>query len=598
MRHRFGWRVLSAAALLLLLAVAWPQGPLMRRAAMSRDPVLVLIQGERFEPPVEPDAYIHPTWIKWPAPSGPVGSNRLLSLLSNLDWSFGLEAFGFEPLSGTGWRIRNLSALNAVGWFRSRRALLGGSQTFLLTDSAGNVQRPAQALALGSDGDESSRRIDSPWPPNALGIISARSGDDVAAVVRRTSGPVLVVEYPPPARQDWSRIWLVGKTAWPKGLPYEPRIGVPGLLRANAAVPLMLRPHDFPWRPAPRNWAGANRWLAYLQRATPFYFLFFGFVAAGLAIGGFWFASQEQNGPGLSLALRIFAMAPAATVLGGNIALYAGLPGASIWILVSLAVLSGASALLARIVPGDLRSEPLFAWGLVGFLVLWFGSPTYSLFSPIFARTLAGDSGFYLGALLAYFIAAVRPVLRLDRARIGWLCGLALVLLLPLALHAIGWQGGLSLGFAPVDLCFCACCFPAGVVSSRLAFVAPAILMLGRVIQTATFGFAFLPNGLVATDSQAGATNIFDLASFLVSPGFLGLVFLVGSVALFASAYLSHRIKAALRRPPLCAPSLRIAAFLAVGGIWSAVLLQASLVLVGAAVLVLLETLVRPAMPL
>src|SRR5579884_2349507 len=81
------------------------------------NPVLVLVERGTYDPDVNPDTYVHPTWVRWPEASAPGRDNRLFSIMTDVDWRGERAAWHFRA-SGRSWLAEGYPVLADIGYFR------------------------------------------------------------------------------------------------------------------------------------------------------------------------------------------------------------------------------------------------------------------------------------------------------------------------------------------------------------------------------------------------------------------------------------------------------------------------------------------------
>jgi len=614
---------LLAAILVAVWLIVCPSVRSQTRLPLGRAPItqaaetgppnwnslLILVPGDVLDPAVNPDTYVHPTWVRWPSASPDGADSRILSIATGLDWRDSLDVFGFEPAGTDGtWRARGFGRLRDKGYFYDRRFPEHDTPFAPLEGVTGFVQKSALAITLGRTSPlVQALPIHSRWPAGVTMVLGARDGEDVRAAASETRGRVLIVEYPPKANQNWSRIWLLNPSAWPgavrmgdsmpsskyhfryqliQAAPFEMGMKIPGAVRAESLLPLLLFPEGFGWKHPPENWPGANRWAEYVQQSSLPFCIFLALLMTTLAVIGSYWASQEKPSIPLSSLLKGMLLVPAAVTVGGNVALSAGLNGVWVWICVAMIGLSALSVILAQVFRKAAAVEPLFPFALVGFVAMMNANPTYSLFSNPFGVGEMGSewarSGVYLGAILALFTVLASAVAEFGT----W--GRIVVVLVGLA--------GLSLttlGYDDWSLMWLLC--PVVVLRPAIATYLLPIALLPGIGRLLSNGIAFLPLGLIHSGKEVGAVNLFAWLQFLLSPELLVTLFIGGTIALFSSKFFAHQIRFAFQQRPVVGRLLRVSGFLLAGGFLCPPMLEGALICALAAGIALLESLVRPA---
>lgn|GEM_PF-5934895 len=581
--------------------------------ARSSNPVLVLVEPDRFDPKVNPDMYVHPTWVRWPEEAKSGSHSRLLSVFSGLDWYADEALFRFDHVgNGQTWRSSSFGYLTKAGYFETRVGL----PSTLLSGLDGNVRRPAMLLDLsGKSSTIESIPLDGDWPASHVMLLAASGGEDVSAVLRRTSGRVLVVEYPPRAGQNWSRIWLLGRDVWPLGSPIDSASAVPGLVEAHSLGRLLQEPGSVQWEWQRKSWPGANRWFETVQGVWLPFVVTFGLLGLGLVLVGGFLAAREVSSAPFSTFLRLFFLCFPALLIGGNLANLGGLTGTWIWSGVALGGLFGLANLpqLALPDPGSTRS--LWTYTALAWICFACVNPTYSIFSPEFlpngpilslAFLGSGSSG---SAVLPF--AGMTAALAVTLAKVDFVRNYSGTLPerkgYPLEAAAICFAAfiGLSLllrpwwamsGFGP--LLWWSVPIGLALGSRRLVLALFACSLLPGIFELVRHGLCFVPFGLIASTKQIGSLNVYEWVRFFASPSFLGSVLLLGVGWIFSPGFLVHRVKMEWRRNP-AAQTLTLTALAALaGGFIYPMLFAVGLVCTWSTAFVLLDALIRPAPPL
>ena len=522
--------------------------------------------------------------------------------MSGLDWREAPQLSGFASAGRL--REAEFQSLAARGYFSARASILHRTPVTMLIPPSGASSVSAMLLALGGDSPiVSAIPLGSSWPVGRFLVLKASGGADVMAAARRTTGSVLVVEYPPKSisalrRVDpgstrrptapgpnWSRMWLLGKS-WPEGLPVEPSLGVPGLVSASALARLVLRPAEFAWRPGV---GGANRWFLFVQSLRPVTGLVLFAALAALVFAGATRAAQERKSVLLCGIARVLTLAPAALVLGGNLAHAGGLTGGVVWMGIALLALTGISEALDFAASRASAREPLFGYALTGCVALMAADPRYSLLGSVFDRGPVVEPGEALGAALGAFCVLATSLGARGRS------GFALAWLIAAACDVTAafmhpwWSNG-SIPFGDWWLVAAAAASSMGVVAWVLSPIASSL----RIAAAVTIGVVFLPPGLVDDARQVTALNLAEIPRFLLSPAVIGSLFLAGALALYSSRFLAHQIRNVWRERPPARPLGLLFLVCLAGGLFNPSLLRAGLMCGFGLVLVIVEDLMRP----
>lgn len=557
------------------------------------NPVLVLVEPGLpglFDPEVDPNTFVHETWIRWPEEALPPHGNRLLSVATGNPWAGNARDFQFASAGAGRWRSENFEALRARGHFKARDPLWGVGGVVALQNMAGNARRDAMLLALDSSSAVVAPvPLEEEWPTGKTMVIEARRGEEVARLSQLTTGRMLVVEYPPRAGENRSRFWLRGQ-GWPQGVPTEGRLRVPGLIRAETVASLLLRPDSLRWDTPSPTWSGANRWMDYAQRTRAWVMWVAGIAIAGGMVAAAWTIGQERRSAGLSVFLRSLFLLPAALVLGGNLARFGGLNGAVVWMAVSMAAVVGLSALANFVFVRGRWGTPIAGYALVSALVLLATDPRYSIWSGAFGRIERDVPPEALGALVASLAVGLSALAPWSRgARMGAWIGIS-CLVVSAAFLPVWWKGNALLAGIGIVL------IPLAVWRRARLPLFGVGLIEGLLIapQATKRGFAFLPDDLALSFDQAGAVNAYDYVRFLVSPLLLIGLLLAGMFVLFGAGFFNHQVRFAWREATAARIALGSAGLLAALGLASPTLLLAAPIVALAAAIALGEHLLRP----
>jgi hypothetical protein len=613
-------RAFGTAFLLIAAAAALSQTAARELARASND-VLILVEPDRFDPAVDPATFIHPTWIRWPEPSMPNllspgagapssgGDSRLLSIMSGVDWTGALPLAQF----GSDGRLRqdDFERLVARGYFRARAANMRGVEAAMLVGPSSAVATRAMLLALNSGSPRvEGVAISDAWPAGKLVVFKANGGADITAVVRRTTGRVLVAEYPPRAAEvglpalrvgarrgpNWSRFWMLGR-AWEPAetnlIPQTAELGVPGLVAAKDLARLVLRPADFAWKPVPAGWTGANRWFVFVQssRGPILVGLFLALIVVTVMAAAL--AGQEKRSQLVCVFARALFLAPAALVLGGQFGRFGGLSGSLVWFGSAWLVLVGIAAIVNLAASRLSEWEPLVGIAAAGFVPLLMLDPRYSVLGNVFEHGPPAFPGEAFGALLGAFtvlamMVAARSV-RLPGSGL-LLAGAIAFIFDACAVFLRPWWSNGTLPFGGWWLVAGA----AGLGLTRVAWALAPIASSLRIWAIYAVGFSFLAPGLVETLSDVGSVNIAEVPRYLLSPLVLGCLFVAGALALFASRFLAHQVRHALRERPAARSLAGLAGALLASGLLQPELLRAGGYCALGVVLVVVEDLMRP----
>lgn len=561
----------------------------------ASNPVLVLVQPglpNLFDPTVDPDSVVHDCWIRWPAEKLPSNANRLLTIATGIDWAGERGDSQFEWAAKRTWKSLSFHKLKDRGHFLAREKVWGKDELFALTNGIGEAPRDALLLALGPTSPYvRTVALEGGWPVGKTLVLEATRAEDIRQVMARTKGRILVVEYPPPHGQNWSRAWTKG-SGWPDGVPTDSNLRVPGLMGADRIGDFLRDPESFRWGKPPPAWTGANRWFGYVATTRFPLFVFLGVLALGVAFAGAYTVGQERRSIFLTAVLRALTLLPAAMVAGGNLAFYAGLSGIAVWTVVAWAAFCGLAATInLGIVKAGWKPDML-GYGAVGLVALLVSDPRFSIYSTIFSGASPGAPPEPLGAMLvstAIVLGCFRPWRRTSRMA---------VLVSMAGLIAVGWalpvwwrESGIPVGMWVIPVV----CWAR---DRRLLFSVG--LAAGVVVGLAILlrGFAYLPGGLIATRSQFRAINLFDLIHASISPPAIGLAFFAGAVLLFGTRFLGHQVRVAWREQDAARIAMGAAGWCLALSIVAPRLFESSVYILCGVVVVVLESLLRTADPI
>ena len=524
-------RVLRAFLLLLALSLSLP---------LLAQNALVLIQHERAGPSLPTGDYIFGEWVRWPEDQ-PGRNNRILSLATGVDLQAEFSDTRFKTVEGDGKSAVNGEWLKARGFFEARAANLDGVTTAVVQKPRGGVSPSVLLLALDDPhGVVRPLPFASTLPSDGLVLYEAAGWDDAVAISRRVSGRTLMVEYPPDGTDRWSRYWLRGP--WPRGVPVDASLAVPGLVQGRSVLRLLLHPERFEWGPSDAGrWGGANRWLEHGRDGgrillSSWFGLAILVIAWGLAQ-----VMNEDRGPFVSEMLLVAILSPAAIVLSGAAARFGGIEAWPLWTVLATVVLYGATTLAGlaarRWAPG---AHPLWAASLVGLGTLVLFDPLWSDLSGRFGPLDIDVPSEAVGSLVGYLTGAMvfAPGRWFGRA-----LGLAMVVW-GITGHA-WWVGDHSALLV----------LPAMGLAASEGLFRPALLLVLALLPTellrlARVGAAWSPDDLLLSAADRDATNFWHSARFLVSYQWVGCLVFAAGLGLVGNRFLAYRLRKLWRLDP------------------------------------------------
>ncbi len=510
-------------------------------SAFSQNNVLILIPTGSAGPAVDIHTYTKGEWALWPARTGQSGNNRLLSILSGVDWVGESGDLKFRQVGNT-WQSTNYESLQRRGYFSARHSIIGKTRTALITNAEGSAKPEAMFLALNDDSAFLEHvGINEVWPPDRLLIYEALGWDDAEMVARKAGGRAIEIEYPPELQNWWTQVWFKGR-GWPNGLPNPDQ--VPGLIPSSRLGALLISPQSLTWtRDDSAHWGGANRWLEHIRGPGTIVFMGIGFLTLAIVSVGVYIVLSEKRSLVIGAFLAFVSIIPSVVVVAGWFTRLSGLAGWPIWLILAAVCVSGLSAQATLLQRKFLaRAHPLFACSVVQVLLLATLDPKWGEYSPVFGWIRLETSPEVVGALFASMVGIVafsRGTGANVRSAI-WAFMILLTLFGFVAQPA--WTGGHSY-FALLPLV---------ALAAGEQWLLPLGLLVGAfgvcaLVPALTHGYAWMPGGLIHNISERGAVDISRYAQFLFSPAFLGSVFTAIALSLIADRFFFHQLRKLLR---------------------------------------------------
>lgn len=507
---------------------------LLAARALGDSTALVLIDPSRAGPFVDPTTYVHENWVLWPAAVGS-GSNRILSLLSGLDWAVADRDLASVGTGTAGvFQLVGWTRLGSIGYRQACMVATGGPTTELRADSTGNTARGAILLAAQPNSSVvAAIPLTVPFGRDTLTICQADNWNDVVAVASHVPR-CLVVEYPPSEHASWTRFWLRGD--WPKGMPVS-STGIPGLLPAREVGATLQHPNYVTWRVDDAGaWGGANRWLERARDSTYEILIAIGMLLGYVMVCAAYLIAQERRGDLARLLFSFLLLAPGAFLLEGRIAPWVG--SESAWLSFGLAWTSLSTlALLARMVGGKHGLAPLSAVAIAGLVGCLTGNPTWSLMNPVWYGSLAPLPVWGTAALLMYvaLACAYPPAGKVRSAGIALIAGLVLAGLFG------GWAGGIvTIALSPIVLLLGSFGWLKPVV------LAAFVVFPSSIAGIAMHGVSYTPDGLVRSLNEAHAIRFDAAVDLLTSPVVLLTLLFVVVMAAIGGRFLWRQTRRAL----------------------------------------------------
>ena len=513
---------------------------------------LIVISAKAPKPALDPVYAGHFQTLLWPAEFDN-GTNRMLSLLSGVDWRGEKADASFRPgPSGRGFVAVYYASLRKRGYLTRRATWLEGTPVYAVSGpvGVGSANPDSLLLALG----EASPTVtpvpfNGPWPESGLLVFEAESWNQADELAARCSGRVLVAEVPTAPFATVGNFYLRGR-GWPAtlsaGFPTDPTTGVAGLVRAQSAVSLLQHPERFDWREAPDAKDVAWRWFPYVREAG-LLLLPAGMTLLAVVIGlATYSISLEKRGRLAAAMLLAAGLTPAVLIFAGSMDRRFGLDNQLAWFAVASVVTVSASAgvyfVIRKAFPG---THPLLAVSLVGTVacVLW--DPKWSLLSGLFGYNTSQSSPEAVGAFVAYLTGVV-AFSRGSTAAAAWFGRFAIAGVLALGLVGDAWWAADRLE---------AVLLPVIALASGEGWMRwPWLFILAFVPNNRTdvvrHGFAWTPLGCLTEARGVGAVNLFDYAAFAVYPGVWAMGLIAAYVFLFGGGFVMRQFRLVLRQDP------------------------------------------------
>ena len=517
-------------------------------------------------PNVDPMTYSHPNWILWPPATVDGGSNRLLSLMSGQDWR--VSGLGGAPIhQAGGWILPSQAALHECGYVEAVKRQRHPARCLL--SESGSIAPNALLLAVQSKDLIVPQKWSDPITTNETLTFEAHSWDELTTLVRRISGKAIVVEYPPLAGQNWSRVWR-----YENGKRIDDELIVlrltnfPGLIPASDALKLLEKPPKFGiQRVHLDRLEDANRWLNPILHLRPVLLGLWAMLAfCGFVIASVSMMREQRSRTAQCNLIGALTFGPA-ILLGSKIAWLTSVNAFPIWTLVLWIFIAG-GIYAASVVSNESVSTPRLIWSVAvtGLVSMFLVTPAQSMLSGVLEGRPGSMSPEAVGIALGVFILSSlgwpKQLFR-GLCMIGFLCAF-----LP---EMMGFHG-----LAPV--------FAALFVCTFAEFRWWWMVVIG--FEPLVFAEWIRESGLRAEYADARLMRN-EYAAFFLSPAFLGVVTATGIVTLFGDRFFVHQLRrmsaadpqygqvgrmcvacglVALTHPPLLTPVL-VAGLIGFGGV-------------------------------
>ncbi len=468
---------------------------------------LILISPAAAGPTVDPNTYVHRTWVLWPSANNVEGSNRLLSLSTGMDWHGEGNDLAFKEATD-GWISQNFRSL--VG-----RGVLPESAPAFVAGPKGEISYAGLLLSLSRQNP-----LVKVWPfetkqfpPGEL-VFEARNWDEVQEFRSRIQGRCMVLEYPPAADRPWTRYWLFSSGQSISDTPEDREVRIPGIVPAKNALSLIRTQVKLAAPNASRPGGHQVLEVLYTQRTQNL--VVFGGIGLLILIPCLICYAREIRQPLLSKALLTLACFPMAIELAQGMITETGGPG--MWVYVS-----GCLVLLS--------------------LVFWSGKRLKVTAAALLIYVIYGDRGHLPFQLVPHevFMALAMMGLVVLTQSIQQLWVRISILI---SYTMIFFVKGPELTIVPVG---------ALVVLGGGPLI--WVLVATFIEPTAWYkvfsrGLTYLPNNQPYAAKDVGGLNIWPLSQFFMSPLFVIFGMTCLGCGLFGGGFMWHRMKRDIRSHP------------------------------------------------
>jgi hypothetical protein len=385
---------------------------------------LIIIQSAHMGPSLDPKFDTHIPTVVWPPSFTQNGSNRLLSLMTGLDWKGDDNDFSFRvrPEEHSpdlqAFESDNFLSLKARGYFSARQGFLNGTNVRPVSRPTGLPTTSFIGLLLALDSSNIIRPIpysDVRQEPGMI-VFEAESWEEQSEVSAAVLGRSLVLELPeskpisgPTATPDeiLGHVYFRG-IGWPQGWPIDPETGVPGLIRARNAVRLLQHPESFAWTINSPAHDTPAVWFGHVRGLTPTLLFTFSLVIVYVIGSAVYCIVVEHRGQLAAWVMVGIALAPADLLLSGRMDRAFGVEGWFWWFVAMVMTLGAlshwATQFFQRVFPGTHR---LLGPAFIGLLACTLADPTWSAFSSVFTTSGNNLSAESIGAVAAYLCGVV-----------------------------------------------------------------------------------------------------------------------------------------------------------------------------------------------
>ena len=551
--------LLSIVWLVLAIAGAWAAD------------MVILVDAREAGPILHEGMYQEPTWILWPVSSGPDQANRFLSLASGVDWQAPQEIPAFTVRNGVAQNSESvISHWRNRGYFEAVVKNVGGRRMCAIAPEPAAVRQRVLLSAWTKTKISIVGKTD-PFPAQSMvvaGATGANPWDEVARLVDRAGGRVLVIEVPAEAGDRWSRFWLMGE-GWPEGVPKTRADGIPGLVEAHNLYRLFNDNPALEWQPPIAN--PPQQWLTFGHRTAPIVLVFLAVASVyilGLAV---FMVLREQASRTSMLLLRLVVIGPAAIVLAGRLT---SLTDLAKWVyalptaFVGLSFGAWALNWTARQFIED--CHPLWGEFVVGLFTLAGINPVWSMFTNVLGPHRAPINPEAFGAFVAYAVGSNYLFSDQRGTRSVW--GLVAASLTLDLMILSRWATPLNAAAIPVTVA--ALCRP--ILRKPLLWVV-AMVAVGLLGAFYLPGLVYAPDHLVYNFRQVGKFNCAEQIAFLRAPMFISVVLISATIAFIGDKFLGHQVRRAMAFSPKPKLFFYAAMGFAIAGVFIPLYLHAAL---------------------
>lgn len=581
---------------------------------------LIIVQSKNMGPRIDPKIDVHIPTIVWPPSLVSNGSNRLLSLMTGLDWegkdydlSFSVRAGELAP-DLQSYRADGFDSLLSRGYFLARERYLGNLQVRPVSRPSGLPTTSHIGLLLSADRSNDIHPIafDAAAQEHGLLVFEAESWEEQNMISTAVQGRSLVLELPDPNFVSGPNVDpndLLGHVffrgiGWPDGWPIDPETKVAGLIRARNALKVLLHPESFAWTKSPPAHDSPRLWFAHVRGLVPTLFFSFSLIIIYALGSAAYCITVEHRGHLASWAMIGTALAPAAFLISG---MADRIWGVEIWFWTFSAALAllGTLGHFLRLTlqRWGFDSHPLLAFSLVGLAACVIGDPTWSPLSRVFSPAGQSLSPEAIGAVACYLCCAITFLQPTNGGKFfqptfgQWVGrGLALICFLA-ALFGMGWWSGGD---------WVLCTFPILAWLAGEALLPPPFFVVWALLphganpyQSASdlwrYGSASSPLGCVPDLNTVHALNVFYYLDFLLNPGTILFGLTLGTIIVLSNNFFLRQIWHSNYRDPRVRAMPTLALGLLATGILAPVLLPAAMIAGFGALIVVLYSALQPA---